>query len=273
MMGNQVDGHDSLALLLSRSPYNLEAISATNKAMQPLRSIERSPSAAISLASQQSGFSGGRNSRDGMEEDVTKKVTRASCADFDPQRSDSRARSRCCLHTDSGARARARASSRADADLRFWRRIHHGMSEFTLPYPTLYGDHRGYLIIESNPEPPLKTPPSPALVLSQLPFRYCCYLRTNEPCKAGVGLQLAAVAPSLSYLCSTDKFSCSHAAIVVNTKARVPTLIARFTLSSTTNKQTVIFFSHFFWSTYLELRDGIFCDLFAGVAHHDGHPS
>lgn len=92
-----------------------------------------------------------------MEEDVTKKVTRASCADFDPQRSNSRARSRCRLHTDSGARARA--SSRADADLRFWRRIHHGMSVFTLPYPTLYGDHRGYLIIESNPEPPQKKLP------------------------------------------------------------------------------------------------------------------
>ncbi|KAK1519007.1 GATA zinc finger, partial [Colletotrichum costaricense] len=33
-----------------------------------------------------------------------------------------------------------------------------------------------------------------------------------------------------------------HHAIVVNTKTRVPTLIARFTPSSTTNKQTVIFF-------------------------------
>ncbi|KAK1516112.1 GATA zinc finger, partial [Colletotrichum paranaense] len=153
MTDDQLDGHDSLALL-PRSPYNLEAISATKKAMQPLRSIDKSPSAAISLASPQSGFSGGRNSRDGMEEDVNTKVTRASCADFDPQRSDSRARSRCRLHTDSGARARA--SSRADADLRFWRRIHH--------------------------------------------------------------------------------------AIVVNTKTRVPTLIARFTPSSTTNKQTVIFF-------------------------------
>ncbi|KAK1699702.1 hypothetical protein BDP55DRAFT_203792 [Colletotrichum godetiae] len=174
-----------------------------------------------------------------MQGNWTKKVTRASCADFHPQRSDSRARSCCRLHTDSGARARA--SSRADADLRFWRRVHHGMSAFTLPYPTLYGDHRGNLIIESNPEPQ-ENPPSPALVLSQLPFRYCCYLRTNEPCKAGVGQQLAAVVPSLSYLCSTDKFSCSHAATFVNTNTRVPTLIARFTPSSTTNKQTSIFF-------------------------------
>ncbi|KAK1506994.1 GATA zinc finger, partial [Colletotrichum tamarilloi] len=81
-------------------------------------------------------------------------------------RSDSRARSRCRLHTDSGARA----SSRADADLRFWRRIHH--------------------------------------------------------------------------------------AIVVNTKTRVPTLIARFTPSSTTNKQTVIFFRIYFgahtWNSLTE---------------------
>ncbi|KAK2064367.1 hypothetical protein LY76DRAFT_84802 [Colletotrichum caudatum] len=73
-------------------------------------------------------------------------LAQANSATSSPQMRDSRDRSRR-IHTDTGASASARsracacvcacpsACSRADSDLRLWRRFHHGMSVPFLSFP------------------------------------------------------------------------------------------------------------------------------------------